>query len=404
MLALALERERDHAPPTATFSQADVARVAKRVERLRGLRFERPVRALFLDRGEALELAQEISRSDYPAHRRRIDDESLKLLGLLRPSVDLGAAIDAVDEQQLLGFYDERSKRLVVIREPGATRPLLEVTLAHELVHALEDQRFGLNSGKGLPDDAVLAEAALAEGSATALMIDYADKYLSLGDVLTLTGVPASAPLPPFVEKLLLFPYVEGVKFIAEFRGAGAQWRPVDSIYRFRRPRSAEQILHPRGYAQDERPEPVRVPPLAGSLGPGWRKVRATSLGEYDLRLLFDLAGGTRPAAGAAGWGGGRYELWRRGPLDEACDAPCVQRDLAYLRVRWDTIRDRAEGEREFARVWATGLGGRRLGHRAGARVWASRGGTIVMRGRGRETTAVLAPDARFGVRALAAG
>ena len=148
------------------------------------------MRPLFLERDEALELVQRISRSDYPERQRRIDDEGLKLLGLLRPSADLGAAIDSVDEEQVLGFYDDRSRRLVVIREPGATRPLLEVTLAHELVHALEDQRFGLDSGEGLPDDSVLAEAALAEGTATALMVDYADRYLSLGDVLGLANLP----------------------------------------------------------------------------------------------------------------------------------------------------------------------------------------------------------------------
>ena len=44
----------------------------------------------------------------------------------------------------MLGFYDERTKRLVVVRDRRASRPLLEITLAHELVHALEDQRFGL--------------------------------------------------------------------------------------------------------------------------------------------------------------------------------------------------------------------------------------------------------------------
>ena len=402
-LALVLEPVAEPQPPTASFSEADVARVAKRVERLRGLRFDRPVRARFLDRDEALEVVREVSRADYPERRRRIDDEGLKLLGLLRPSVDLADAIDSVDEDQLLGFYDDRSKRLVVIREPGVTRPLLEVTLAHELVHALEDQRFGLDSGEGLPDDSVLAEAALAEGTATALMVDYADKYLSLGDVLELANTPGGGKLPPFVEKLLLFPYMEGVKFIAEFRGDDAGWRPIDSIYRFRRPRSAEQILHPRKYALDERPERVRTPPLAGVLGRDWKKLRATSLGEYDLRLLFDLVGGTRPAAAAEGWGGGRYELWRRGPLGDDCDAPCVERDLALVRVRWDSARERAEGERELARVWEKGLRGKRLGGRAGIWAWSSRGGAIMMRGRGRETTAVLAPDVQLAARALGA-
>ncbi len=402
VIALVLDRQSDPGPPTARFSEADVARVAKRVERLRGLKFEDPVRPLFLERDEALELVREVSRSGYPERRRRIDDEGLKLLGLLRPATDLSAAIESVDEEQLLGFYDDRSRRLVVIREPGATRPLLEITLAHELVHALEDQRFGLDSDEGLPDDAVLAEAALAEGTATALMVDYADKYLSIADVLGLANLPDSGTLPRFLERLLLFPYLEGQKFINEFRGEDGEWRPIDSIYRFRRPQSSEQILHPRRYALGERPERVRVPSLSRPLGPGWRRLRAATLGEYDLRLLFDLVGGTRPAGAAEGWAGGRYELWRRGPLDDSCSPPCVARDVAYIRVRWDTPRERAEAEREFVRVWEQGLGGKRLGGHARAWVWASRGGVIMMRGRGRETTAVLAPDVQLAAAALA--
>ena len=404
VLALVLDRESDPAPPTARLSEADVARVAKRVERMRGLKFERPVRPRFLDRDAALELVQKVSRSGYPERRRRIDAEGLKLLGMLRPSTDLGKAIDSVDEEQLLGFYDDESRRLVVIREPGAPRPLLEVTLAHELVHALEDQRFGLQRDEGLPDDSALAEAALAEGTATALMVDYADRYLSLGDVLELTNRQASGTLPPVLEKLLYFPYLEGAKFIAEFRGEDGGWRPIDAIFRLRRPVSAEQILHPRRYALDERPEHVAIPSLAAALGGTWRRLRATSLGEYDLRLLFDLVGGTRPAGGAEGWAGGRYELWRRGAPGDSCSAPCVERDLAYLRVQWDTRRERAEGEREFVRVWEKGLEGKRLGGRADAWAWSSRGGAIMMRGRGRETTAVLAPDVRLAAAALAAG
>jgi hypothetical protein len=403
-LALVLDRqEEDPVAQAARLSEPDVARIAKRVERLRGLRFERPVRPLFLDREAAVELARRITRTDYPERERQIDAEGLKLLGLLRPAVDLDAALDSVDEEQVLGYYDDRSRRLVVIRDASATRPLLEITLAHELVHALEDQAFGLDRADGLPSDSALAEAALAEGSATALMIDYADRYFSVGDVLGLANLPESGRLPPFLEKLLLFPYTQGEQFISEFRGEGGDWSAIDSIYRLRRPRSAEQILHPRRYALDERPERIRVVSLRPALGPGWQRLRATALGEYDLRLLFDLVGGTRPAGAAEGWAGGRYELWRRGPLDGDCAAPCVERDLAFLRVRWDTPRDRAEGERELARVWEHGLHGKRLAGRSRVWAWSSRGGAIMMSGRDRETTAVLAPDLSHAARVLAA-
>jgi hypothetical protein len=400
VLALVLDRQSDPdpSPPAASFTAADVARVARRVEKLRGLRFERPVRPLFLDRDNAVALARRISRSGYSETAQRVDEESLKLLGLLRPGTDLRAAVDSVEQDQVLGYYDDRSKRLVVIRDTGATRPLLEITLAHELVHALEDQRFGLDVPDGVPDDAALAESSLAEGTATALMVDYAIRYMDISDVLALASQSDSGSLPPFLEKLLLFPYLEGEKFVNEFRGARKSWKPIDAIYRFRRPRSSEQILHPRDYALGEQAERVPAPPLAKALGPGWRRLRATALGEYDLRLLFDLVGGTRPTAAAEGWGGGRFELWRRGAPGDECDAPCVARDVGFIRVRWDTQADRAEAERQLVRVFEHGLHGMR---RAG-RAWSSRGGAILMTGRGRETTVVFAPDARTGARVLA--
>jgi hypothetical protein len=403
LLCVALDGSGGTTAAPVTFEERDVARVARRVEALRGLRFERPVRPLFLDREEALEFVERVTRSEYPESERRVDEEGLKLLGLIARPTDLRAALARVNEEQLLGFYDDRSKRLVVIRDPGVTRTLLEVTLAHELVHALEDQRFGLDVPEGVPDDSVLAESALAEGTATAVMVDYAERHLSLGEALELAQLPEGEGLPPYLEKLLLFPYLQGERFVAAFRDDGGGWRAVDSIYRFRRPRSSEQILHPRRFAVGERPERVRVPDLAGVLGPGWRRLRATALGEYDLRLLIDLGGGTRPAAGAEGWAGGRYELWRKGGLDEECPAPCIPRDLALVRVRWDSARDRAQAERQLARVWEQGLRGRRLGGGAGtgAGAWASRGGAIVMRGRGRETTVVLAPDAALAARVL---
>jgi hypothetical protein len=402
-VALVLDREGDPAPPAVKFTAADVARITTRVEELRGLKFQRPVRPLFLDRDAAVALAARISRSEYSESEQRADEEGLKLLGLLRPKADLRAAVDSVGEEQVLGFYDDRSKRLVVIRDPGVTRPLLEITLAHELVHALEDQRFGLNVPDGVPDDVALAESALAEGTATALMIDYAKRYMKLSDVLQLASQSGGESLPPFLEKLLLFPYLEGEKFVTEFRGERGSWGPIDAMYRFRRPQSSEQVLHPRRYALGERAERVPAPPLAGALGPGWRRLRATSLGEYDLRLLFDLVGGTRPAAGAEGWAGGRYELWRGGRPgeNEDCAAPCVARDVAFLRVRWDTQRDRIEAEKQLVRVWEQGLHGTRPAGHAEVSTWFSRGGAIVMEGRGRETTAVLAPDARLAARVL---
>jgi hypothetical protein len=391
----------DPAPPRAAqLTQTDVERIARRVERIRGLRFSRPVRPLFLDRDQAVRVLERVGRREYPAREQRIDEETAKLLGLLEPRDSLSRVLDRVDQEQVLGFYDERSKRLAVIRDAGVSRPLLELTLAHELVHALEDQRFGLDVPEGVRSDEVLAEASLAEGTATAVMADYAADHLGLADVLSIADVAEEASLPEWVERQLLFPYLAGEEFVSVLRGESGGWDAVDAVYRFRRPQTSEQVIHPRKFAAGEVAAPVAAPDLRR---PGWTRLRRTSVGEFDVQMLLALNDAPRPARAAAGWGGGRFELWRRAGT-AGCRAPCVKADLAWIRLRWDTGADRTVADAALAAAFERGLDARG-GHRAGGtRTWSSRGGVIALAGRGRETTVVLAPDAALARQALAAG
>jgi hypothetical protein len=381
--------------PAAHLMSRDVERIAHRVEGLRGLRFTKPVRPLFVDREEAVELLERAGRAEYPRRDQLIDEETAKLLGLLEPKDSLSQVLDRVDQEQVLGFYDDRSKRLVVIRDAGVSRPLLELTLAHELVHALDDQRFGLDVGEGLRDDEVLAEASLAEGTATALMADYAAAHLGLADVLSIADAAQDAGLPEFIERQLLFPYLAGEEFVSVLRGESGGWDAVDSVYRYRRPSTTEQVIHPRKFAAGERAAPVAVPDLRRA---DWKRLRRSSIGEFDIQMLLALNDARRPAEAAAGWGGGRFELWRR--TSPGCRAPCIRADLAWLRLRWDTATDQADAEIALGEAFEKGLSARLTG----AGKWASRGGAIAL-GRGdRETTIVFAPDNRLAAEALAAG
>jgi hypothetical protein len=90
------------------------------------------------------------------------------------------------------GFYDPGSERLALVRGVGID----DVTLAHELTHALEDQhydpgRFGDGrrgrDGTGVDEDAASAETGLVEGTATVVMTRYLERYpeaLTFGDAL----------------------------------------------------------------------------------------------------------------------------------------------------------------------------------------------------------------------------
>ena len=357
---------------------APIATIEERVERIRALRFEARPRPQEVSPEQAKREGLEDLDRSYPAARRHADEELLKLLGLLEPSVDLRKVSASIFGEGVAGYYDPRNGRLRIVRgAQTADRVLNEITLAHELTHALEDQRFGLDledaSGS---DDAALANLALVEGSATAVMFTYAERHFSaeqtLGGLLSSLGQD-TGDLPPFIEAQLIFPYITGQAFIQRlYEAAGGRWSVVNSAYRFRPPASTEQVLHPDKYLQVEQPERVRGTART-VLGAGWRRLAAGTWGEWATGQLLGNSGA------AEGWGGDRYELWQRGSAD--CTAPCRDRDALVMRWRWDT----RAAAREFE---------------AALREWlAERPGPSAVGSRGLEVALALAPEADLAER-----
>ena len=95
------------------------------MERLRGLRFKRPLSVSFVDPAQARRLMGNHSTGKGGGTPRpsMIDEEELKLFGLLGPSEDLGQICARCRTEQVLGFYHERLKRLVVVRRQPAVGP-----------------------------------------------------------------------------------------------------------------------------------------------------------------------------------------------------------------------------------------------------------------------------------------
>jgi hypothetical protein len=373
------------ARPASTEKAAPVSTIAARVEGIRGLRFETRPRPVEVSPAQARrDGLQDLDRS-YPSAERHADEEVLKLLGLLQPSVDLRKVSATVFGQGVAGYYDPRTKRLRIVKGAQTTNRFLEeITLAHELTHALEDQRFGLDledtSGS---DDAALARLAMVEGSATAVMLTYGERHFSADQ--SLAGLFSSlgqdtGDLPPFVEAQLLFPYLGGQTFVQRLYATGNDsWKVLDAAERFRPPASTEQILHPDKYLAVEQPLRVRGLGVRGVLGEGagWRRVASGTWGEWATGQLLGA-----PAA-AEGWGGDHYELWQQ--ATGTCQAPCRQRDALAMRWRWDTRADAREFE-------------------SALREWLPRQpGPSAVHARGRDVTLALAPDAELA-RRLARG
>ncbi|MDQ2676774.1 MAG: hypothetical protein M3Y34_08195, partial [Actinomycetota bacterium] len=162
--------------------------VARRVERIRGLEFKTAPKPQVTDTEALRELAARETTKPKAAARIAASDVELKLLGLLEPGESLADVASEVTADAA-AYYDPKEKELFLIGDAvPAGAALAEFVLAHELQHALEDQAFGLPRSAASSDDRVLAETALVEGSATALMLEYAGQHLALADLLDESG------------------------------------------------------------------------------------------------------------------------------------------------------------------------------------------------------------------------
>jgi hypothetical protein len=324
-----------------------------------GIGFQRRL----VDTPAALTAAAAAAQSALSSRELEIDGQMLQRLGLLPAGVDYRALLAGALGPQRAAFYDPGVRRLYVpswidLREQ---RPLL----AHEIAHALQDQRIGLrrflglrpDGRRGLDFDAQLARQALIEGDASVLAMEATDPRArfppprELAEAVEKMRVAlleppvnpaATPPAPSFIRELLGFPYVEGFAFVARLRGAGS-WASIDGVWASP-PESTAQILHPEKYDRHQSPLPVQVSPLA-SLGDGYQVARTDTLGELMVRLWLSSQGdaGARsdPPAGiprdlaeraAAGWRGDRIAVY----LPAAAEQSVV---LAWLTA-WESTAD----------------------------------------------------------------
>lgn len=380
------------APP---LRPASVAQIAERVERERGLEFERVPEPAQVTPEQARREGLESLDADYPPARRRADAEVLVQLGLVPPGTDLGEAVASTLGEAVAGYYDPRKGRLRIVKGARtANRVLYEMVLAHELTHALEDQRFGFDlDALAAGGDRALARTALIEGTATALMYRYVEARFGAEELfggLAASAFQGTGDLPPFLTAQLLFPYSEGEKFVARLLAVGnGRWTVVDAALRFRPPASTEQILHPDTYLRVERPRRVSVRGPVAALGPGWRPALRATFGEWQTQKLLARAGGTSSQEAAAGWGGDRYALLERG--DERA---------LVMRWTWDSARGAAEFA-EALRAW--GSEGLPDSTPAGRDAWRTPGGAATLAAGDGAVTLVLAPDLALARRAARA-
>lgn len=322
-------------------SQATVASISAAVSGIRGLPLLSKIEVSYLDRDELQKQIEDDFATEYPPAEIAAEEQALKALDLIGPDVDLLDAMQELLTDQIIGFYDDDTKQLALISDSKKLDLMNEVTLSHEVTHALQDQTFVLGSfypleGPALAD-ANLARLALVEGDASLVMTEYVNEELTASELFGL-GFSASGDAGslmgavPYLDDSLMFPYSAGESFVSYVKEKG-DWQLVNAVYAYP-PESTEQIIHPEKYFAGEHPVYVEIPDLLPIAGPGWELVYDDSFGEFDVRQL--LSGNLRyrqSADAAAGWGGGRYSYYER-----ADGAP-----MAVILLTWDSTEEADE-------------------------------------------------------------
>ena len=321
------------ARPATAKERAAVEELIRAAESVRQLRLRRRV-MIEIEDGDAI--AQSL--------RSQIEEEEIErarlvygALGLLDAEEDLYSMFAGVLGEQVIGYYDPDTGRLVIRDDvmaglAGSFGPEqaqeASLVLVHELVHALQDQRLGLGESyqKERTADADNAFRAVVEGDATLAMLAEALRQQGIplsaatagiqqmGDYVDLDALVRGEKLddaPAILRVTLVAPYLRGLQFAAAVQGRGG-WPAVNNAHR-RPPATTEQVLHPDKYFAREQAETIQIPKSRALLAAGFDRVEEDTLGELELSVYLGQgrASGTHEQA-AAGWAGDQLAVYQR--------------------------------------------------------------------------------------------
>jgi hypothetical protein len=298
---------------------SQVATAIPLIERAVGLKFKSAPKLETRTRDEVRGFLEKKFDEDTPALDLAGAERAYKLFGLLPDTLDLRKYMLSLLTEQVIGYYDPTTKVLYVVSggtPQGAPAPdVIGITITHELVHALQDQYFPLDSLQKLhgDNDRQSAAQAVIEGEAT-----YEQMAVMLGGGSFITKLPGGwdrvrgliresqaqmpvfAAAPMLIQETLLFPYLSGAEYVRTFKEKRPGQMPFRPL-----PTSTKQVMHPDRIL-DSLDLPTRVILPEPSVG---TVVYENDLGEFETRLLLfqSLKDVDAAARGASGWSGDRY-------------------------------------------------------------------------------------------------
>jgi hypothetical protein len=241
-------------------------------------------------------------------------EAAYRVLGFIPDTMHLADFMVKVLTEQIIGYYDPKTKVLYVV--DGAPDVYTDITIMHELVHALQDQYVNLDSLEHISgdDDRATAAQAVIEGEAT-----YEQLYIMAGgggniavqmpsgwDAMrqvireNMATQPIFSSAPVAIQEMMLFPYINGADFVRRFKAREGKKLPFEHL-----PGTTEQLMHDSAYyGNQDVPSEIVLPPMPGV-------VTQNNLGEFGTRVfIFQQTHLNDQAIRASnGWDGDRYAL-----------------------------------------------------------------------------------------------
>ncbi len=314
-------------PETASLNSTEA--VLKVVSRLRELDIKQNVKSSLKTKDEIEQSVIRDLDENTPPEELEATQKTLVKLGLIRKDFKLREYVVQLLREQVAGYYEPKTKEFYL----ASWLPVSDQNrvIAHELVHALQDQHFDLRRFENWPkgdSDAELAAHALVEGEATVVMIEYefderganldrarlillANSLIDQDSDTDPKTYPVLANAPKVLKENLQFPYLYGARFVGTLL-KGRSWQTLDSVYKYL-PSSSEQIMHPDRFLSRDNPVKIDLADLGGVLGPDWKKSDVDVNGEFGyLVALAEFIPPRIARVAAAGWGGDGYALYEK--------------------------------------------------------------------------------------------
>ena len=318
---------------------------------------------------------------DQDAKRLQRDEIVLKKFGLLDRDFALKPFLLALLKEQIEAYYDSKTKTVNMLDwvDIDEQKPVL----AHELTHALQDQHSDLEKWDDqTPDDVSVDSAgdtdhlakdemdtardAVAEGQATAIMMDYILKPLGKSlvkdpEVMDIVkqqmngseNSPVMARAPLLLSESMLFPYREGLSFEQDL------WMDQGQAAAFtgaldHPPSSSWEIINPREYEKHHVPAVPLLPDIHPLVDKLYQPYDIGQVGQLDVHILTALFGGDEASRNLTpAWNGGLYWAGQlRSAKTSAEQGSTKSLALLYLAA-W---RNSASAQ-AFAKLYADSLG-----------------------------------------------